>query len=45
MEKLLMTKEKILNTKEKPEIKQEIIVKKRINLLNRLSFAKSPTIK
>ena len=45
MEKLLMTKEKILKTKEKPEIKQEIIVKKRINLLNRLSFAKSPTVK
>ena len=45
MEKLLVKKEKIPKGKEKSEKKQEIIVKKRINLLSHLSHAKSPSLK
>ena len=43
MEKQLDKKEKTIKNKEKPEIKNEIIVKKKINLLNRVSLAKSPS--
>jgi hypothetical protein len=45
MEKLLIKKEKLVKNKEKSEKKQEIIVKKRINLASHLSSAKSPSIK
>ena len=43
MEKPLIKKEKILKSKEKSEKKHEIIVKKRINFMSRISLTKSPS--
>ena len=45
MEKPLIKKEKILKSKEKSEKKHEIIVKKRINFMSRISLNKSPSFK
>ena len=42
MEKNLLKKENLNKSKEKANEKREILVKKRINILNRLSMAKSP---
>ena len=43
MEKLLSKKERILKSKEKSEKMHEIIVKKRINFMTRISLTKSPS--
>jgi len=43
MEKPLIKKERILKSKEKSEKKHEIIVKKRINFMSRISLTKSPS--
>ena len=42
MEKPLIKKEEILKSNEKSEKKREIIVKKRINFMSRISLTKSP---
>ena len=44
MEKNLLKKENLDKSNEKSMDKREILVKKRINILNRLSMAKSPTV-
>ena len=43
MEKPLIKKEEILKSNEKSEKKREIIVKKRINFMSRISLTKSPS--